>query len=91
MFLYTFKYLFLYTFKYLFPYTFNYVIKMKCVPYLVTFVYIQFIFTLYSLLYRLFVKPLYCGAFLEQSMLLNRRRVDDEFKNVAEKVQSISL
>ncbi|XP_060063085.1 chitin synthase chs-2-like [Ylistrum balloti] len=36
---------------------------------------------------KIFVKPLYCGALLEQSMLLNRRRVDDEFKSANEKVK----
>lgn len=38
---------------------------------------------------RLFVKPLYCGMMLDQSMLLNRRRVDDEFMSAEERVSTI--
>ncbi|VDI58932.1 chitin synthase [Mytilus galloprovincialis] len=33
---------------------------------------------------KLFVKPLYCGMLLDQSLLLNRRRIDDEFLSASE-------
>ena len=35
---------------------------------------------LYRIDYRMFVQPLYCGVFLDQSLMLNRRRVEDDFK-----------
>ncbi|XP_021365805.1 uncharacterized protein LOC110458442 isoform X2 [Mizuhopecten yessoensis] len=40
---------------------------------------------------KIFVKPLYCGALLDQSMLLNRRRVDDEFKSANEKKNKVDI
>ncbi|XP_033728979.1 chitin synthase chs-2-like [Pecten maximus] len=40
---------------------------------------------------KIFVKPLYCGALLDQSMLLNRRRVDDEFKSANEKKVKVDI
>lgn len=40
---------------------------------------------------KIFVKPLYCGALLDQSLLLNRRRVDDEFKSVNEKKVKVDI
>lgn len=33
---------------------------------------------------RLFVQPLFNGVLLDQSLLLNRRRTDDEFKSIEE-------
>jgi hypothetical protein len=39
----------------------------------------------------MFVQPLYCGVLLDQSMILNRRKYEDDTKGLDEKVQSENL
>ena len=53
--------------------------KQVCMNALLTHIVSCFLFC-----HRLFVQPLFNGALLDQSLLLNRRRTDDEFKRTDE-------
>ena len=52
---------------------------------------IGFFVFIINIFFRLFVNPLYCGVLLEQSLMFNRRRTDEEYKSTVEKVSEPHL